>query len=192
MTTPMSDVAARRTVRGLAGLIEAALDGDADAPETGRAPRFTWLGKAVLRNDRHYQALLHFSRRFSHPLGRIFEGIFHFERRWRVKPDYRTSLVIMEEEYREYVLAAYELAMSIPDGLTDQNYDAAQNFRDAAAEELADLIWTAVQHGLYRGLTPDDIEAGIERVVAKNAAKTADNGYRVVEITPGVNKVTNK
>lgn len=78
-----------------------------------------------------------------------------------VEPTLPLQLRLLEEEVRE-----------VKDAAGAEAFD-----QEHLAEEMGDVLFVMMGLARWAGLSHDDLMAGLERVVAKNAAKTHETHY---------------
>lgn len=81
--------------------------------------------------------------------------------RFGIEPTLNLQLRLLEEEVRE-----------VKDAAGAETFD-----REHLAEEMGDVLFVMMGLARWAGLTHDDLIAGLEKVVAKNAAKTHETHY---------------
>lgn len=119
-------------------------------------------------------------------LDRLAHSITSFYERFGLVPSTDDTINVFKEEANEFVVACSNLLyyrVTSPEKLHTQMYAAEQ-----VALEFADLLYTAVGHALRCGVQPEQLFAAIEKIIAKNDAKTHQT-HEVVILPNGAKKI---
>ena len=99
------------------------------------------------------------------PLAELWQSSNDLNKRFGIDPLEQDSVKIFMEECKE-LITAYFNYNAMFDG------DTLDALNTNMVDEFADVLVTAIQMTLARGLTMYDLRKGIERTVRKNNAKT--------------------
>lgn len=114
-------------------------------------------------------------------LERLWNSSESLNKRFGIDPQEQDSVKIFMEECKELITAYYNYNATFSD-ISHSTLDTD------LADEFADVIVTAMQIAMARGLSVFDLLRGIDRVVRKNDAKTSETH----EIDSGSRKIRRK
>lgn len=117
---------------------------------------------------------------------RIAASIVAFYARFELQPTHEDTRNVLREEFSEYSRACNDLLYDR--AVNPEKVNLIDERKAAVAVEFGDLIYTAVGHALKCGLTPEELLMGIETVIQKNDAKTAET-HDVVILPNGAKKI---